>query len=230
MFNSLLSIYFVVRSLNLSNNFIDGTLKIKRITLSNTSINKQFHISKIEPYVKIKLDKFNERTTKYLDSKELNNITWNNLNYSINCDNKCIQSSELIVEVWSHSSLNLNSDILISTSKIPLRKSGGYIGKEIEITRDLIIPGKEGSNGGKVTISCQLNETEIILKEQNLGTKYLFSYYCFFPVFFSFCLLYSTVFQYGPHPTHVHATVDPLCTYTYTHINIHSQGHTHTQA
>ena len=180
----------------ISNNFIDGTLKIKRITLSNTSINKQFHISKIEPYVKIKLDKFNERTTKYIDSKELNNITWNNLNYSINCDNKCIQSSELIVEVWTHSSLNLNSDILISTSKIPLRKSGGYIGKEIEITRDLIIPGKEGSNGGKVTISCQLNETEIILKEQNLGTKYIFPIIAFSLFFFSLYTIFDGIFNY----------------------------------
>ena len=160
--------------------FVDGSLKIKRITLSNTSINNQFHISKIEPYVIIKLNKFNERTTKCTDDEDINNITWKNLNYTINCDNKCVQTSELIVEVWSHSSLNLTSDTLISSSKIPIRKSGGHIGKEIEITRDLNIPGKEGKYAGKVTVLCQLNPNEILLKEPDLGTNYSIFYFILF--------------------------------------------------
>ena len=98
----------------------------------------------------------------------------------------------MIIEVWSHSSLNLSSDTLISSSKLPVRKSGGHIGKEIEITRDLSIPGKEGKNAGRVTVLCQLIPQEILLKEPDLGLKYLIfnsisfcSYFIYFVVLFS---------------------------------------------
>lgn len=147
--------------------FIDGILRIKRVTLSNTTVGKDFHLLKSEPYVILKLNKFNERTPVSTNKNE-SNVTWNNLDYAVNCDYKTVQSSELLVEVWTHS---MTGDTLVSTAKVPVRASGGGIGKEVEISRELVIAGKEGKAAGRVTVACQLNPSEVKLKEKDLGNR-----------------------------------------------------------
>ena len=83
--------------------------------------------------------------------------------------------------------------MLFRSSKIPIRKSGGHIGNEIEITRDLNIPGKEGKYAGKVTVLCQLNPNEILLKEPDLGKNY--SIFCFI-LSFLFCFILPFLFYF----------------------------------
>lgn len=151
--------------------FSDGLLKIKRVTLSNTTIGQGFHLSKSEPYVVLKLLKFNERTKK-CTQKDESNVSWTDLDYSVACDAKAVQSSEVLVEVWVHTTLS--GDVMVSTAQLPVRKSGGSIGLPVEITRDLVCVGKEGtgSAAGSVTLQCQLDPSKIVLKEPELGNTH----------------------------------------------------------
>jgi C2 domain len=148
--------------------FIDGQLKIKRVTLTNTTIGQGFHLSKSEPYVVLKLIKFNERTKK-CTQKDESNVSWTDLDYSVACDAKAVQSSQVAVEVWVHTTLQ--GDVMVSTAQVPVRKSGGSIGVPVEITRNLVGVGKEGKGvaAGTVTLLCQLEPSKIVLKEPELG-------------------------------------------------------------
>jgi C2 domain len=148
--------------------FTDGQLKIKRVTLTNTTIGQGFHLSKSEPYVVLKLLKFDERTKK-CTQKDESNVSWTDLDYSVACDAKAVQSSEVAVEVWVHTTLQ--GDVMVSTARVPVRKSGGSIGVSVEITRDLVGVGKAGTGAaaGTVTLLCQLEPSKIVLKEPELG-------------------------------------------------------------
>jgi beta-lactamase superfamily II metal-dependent hydrolase len=79
----------------ISDTFQHGTLKIKRITLSNSPVKNTFFS---EPYVVLKLKKFNEKTKKM---KAEDDVTWNFLDFQLQCDLKSVEEDELIVEVWS---------------------------------------------------------------------------------------------------------------------------------
>ena len=156
-----------------SEEFIDGSIRIKRITVSDLPGNNGLLISTSHLYLKMKMENFDECTCK-INQINSNNLTWNNLDYSIYCDKNVILKKNIEVEVWRSSALH--SDVLLASTVISMRKAGGNINKEIEITRILNCSKKGAKNIGKITFLCQLIPSKIVLKQAELGMYFIHCY------------------------------------------------------
>ena len=156
----------------ISENFIDGNIRIKRIILSDLPPNKGL-LSSSNLFLKMKVENnFNECTTK-ISQENTNNMIWNNLDYTFYCDKNIIMKKDIEVEVWRSSTLH--SDVLIGSTNISMRKAGANLNKEIEIISNLNNSSKKGKNNcGKITLLCQLIPSKIVLKQAELGITFIF--------------------------------------------------------
>ena len=160
-----------IDDVTISENFIDGNIRIKRIILSDLPSNSSL-ISSSKLFLKMKMDSnFNECTTKS-NQENSNNLIWNNLDYTFYCDKNIIMKNDIEVEVWRSSTLN--SDVLVGSTNIPMRKTGVNLNKEVEITRNLNNTSKKGKNSsGKITLLCQLIPSNIVLNQAELGITFI---------------------------------------------------------
>lgn len=148
----------------LPSSFSDGILRVKRITLANTTVGAGFHLFKEDVFVVLKHSKITEKTSKS-SPDDVANASWTELDYTFPCSRKNVQGGEVTVELWSHSALQ--GDVLVSSASVPIRVLAGRIGSQVEITRDLMVQG--GKPGGRVTLLCQLDPCKVILKDLDLG-------------------------------------------------------------
>lgn len=157
----------------ISENFIDGNIRIKRIILSDIPSSLSL-LSSSNLFFKMKMDNyFNECTTKINQENTNNLVVWNNLDNTFYCDKNTILNKDVEVEVWRSSTLH--SDVLVGSANISMRKAGENLNKEIEITRNLNHSSKKGTNSsGKITLLCQLIPSKIALKKAELGITFIF--------------------------------------------------------
>lgn len=152
----------------MSEEFVDGNIRIKRITVSDVPLNNGLLLSTSQLYIKMKMESFNECTSK-INQESSNNLTWNNLDYSVRCDKSSLIKKNVEVEVWRSSTLH--SDVLLGTAIISMRRAGGNLNSETEISQFLNFRKNGANNKGKVTVLCQLIPSKIVLKQAELGNR-----------------------------------------------------------
>jgi C2 domain len=150
----------------ISEEFVDGNIRVKRITVSDVAVNNGLSLSTSQLYIKMKMENINECTSK-INQENSNILIWNNLDYSIQCDKNSILKKSVEVEVWQ--SCTLHKDVLLGTAIISMRKAGGSLNKEIELSQFLNLKKNGANNKGKVTLLCQLIPSKIVLKQAALG-------------------------------------------------------------
>jgi C2 domain len=151
-----------------SEEFVDGNIRIKRITVSDVAVNNGLLLSASQLYIKMKMESFNECTSK-INQENSNKLIWNNLDYSIHFDKNTLLKKNVEVEVWRSSTFH--KDVLIGTAIISMSKAGGNLDKEIEISQYLNFKKNGANNNGIVTLLCQLIPSKIVLKQAELGNK-----------------------------------------------------------
>ena len=155
----------------ISEEFVDGNIRIKRITVSDVPVNNGLLLSTSQLYIKMKMESFNECTSK-INQENSNNLIWNNLDYSIHFDKNTLSKKNIEVEVWR--SCTLRKDVLLGTAIISMRKAGGNLNKEIALSQYLNFKKNSANNIGKVTLLCQLIPSKIVLKQAELGIYFTY--------------------------------------------------------
>jgi hypothetical protein len=122
-------------------------------------------------YIKVKMENFNECTSK-INQENSNNLIRNNFDYSIQCDKNTLFKKNVEVEVWR--SCTLHKDVLLCTAIISMRKAGRNLKKKIELPQYLNFKKNGANDKGKVILLRQLIPSKIVLKQAALGIYFTY--------------------------------------------------------
>ena len=136
----------------LPDTFVEGAMKIKRVSVFGLKNSEMFGLKKGDPFIKIKLNDF-KAETKVLKSAGENPI-WSNLDFITNVDVRTVKVGELVVEAWEKNS-GMFGDKLLASSEILIKRCGGKLGQEVELIAKL--KTEKGEDRGEVNVLVQLD-------------------------------------------------------------------------
>jgi hypothetical protein len=135
----------------LPDTFVQGSLKVKRVSVFGLKNSEMLGLSKGDPYMRLKLNSFQADTKVLSNAGE--NPAWKSLDFETTVNVRAVKAGELVVEAWEKNSLF--SDKLLCTCELPLKLAGGKLGQEVELIGKL--KTINGEDRGTVNVLVQLD-------------------------------------------------------------------------
>ena len=136
--------------LELPDTFKEGLLKIKRVSVFGLKNSEMFGLSKGDPYMRLQLNDFIAKTKALSNAGE--NPAWQHLDFETRCNVKTVKVGQLLVEAWDKNSIT--SDKKLSSCELPIKKAGGNLEKDVELSG--VLKTDTGEDRGKVVVLAQL--------------------------------------------------------------------------
>jgi len=136
----------------LPDTFVEGALKIKRVSLFGLKNSELFGLKKGDPFLKIRINDFKAETNVLKSAGE--NPVWNNLDFLANVDTKTVKAGEVVVEAWEKNS-GMFGDKLLASCEIPLKRSGSKLSQEVELIAKM--KTDKGEDRGEINVLVQLD-------------------------------------------------------------------------
>lgn len=126
--------------------YVDGELLIKEISIFNFQDTEGLGTSKTDPYVKLSFENIIYKT-KVLDNVG-GTASWKNLDYTFNLDKKDLSVGELKVEIWDDN--DLASDHHMGDCLSQFRRFATKFDEDVEVIEN--VPYNKGKKTGKIKL------------------------------------------------------------------------------